>query len=70
MNINAKVAELNRRINAVNEMVAEIAEGGYNVEYETIDVSPIGRTEYPALRAVVSKTETITGLGVDNENES
>lgn len=70
MTASKRVAELNRRIDAVNETVAEIAALGYNVEYETIDVSPIGRIEYPALRAVVSKTEIITGLGVDSEDES
>lgn len=56
--------EMVAAIDKVNECACALSQLGYTVEYETIDVTPIGRPEYPVLRQRVFMT---TELGVDDE---
>lgn len=62
-------AALDIAIDKVNELACELSQHGYNVEYETLDVSPIGKPEYPALRARVYRTVELKGRH-DNDDES
>uniref|UniRef100_A0AAU6W0X6 Uncharacterized protein n=1 Tax=Pseudomonas phage Pavpe01 TaxID=3138545 RepID=A0AAU6W0X6_9VIRU len=63
-------AALDVAIDKVNEMACELSQLGYNVEYETLDVSPIGKPEYPALRAKVYRIHELKGRFDNDGDES